>query len=199
MDSKDQSVSNFVASGFREILGENHWDTIHEQISGKRESAANHSMSNPFVQLGDLLDELVSVFGECTGLGLAQRAGSASFKYFQADYSDQLKLHSTEMQTKTLHTRLQDGLKAIAGCLQDEFGADVSFENSQEEWRWKVNSCLECRQRESHNPVCYFTVGLIQEFLSWSAGSKFYPVEEISCAAKGDACCEFRIAKEPIE
>ena len=52
---------------------------------------------------------------------------------------------------------------------------------------------------KSHTPICFFTVGLIQEYLGWSAGSEFYPVAETACIARGDASCEFRIAREPID
>jgi predicted hydrocarbon binding protein len=41
-------------------------------------------------------------------------------------------------------------------------------------------------------PMCYVTYGLIREALYWAAG-KEDDIEEITCRAKGDHDCEFKI------
>ena len=46
-------------------------------------------------------------------------------------------------------------------------------------------------QTESH-PICYVTQGLIRESLFWATGQG-HDVEEISCKARGDKDCEFKI------
>lgn len=40
--------------------------------------------------------------------------------------------------------------------------------------------------------ICCVKVGLLQECLFWASG-KEHNVEEISCRAKGDQACEFKI------
>ena len=45
------------------------------------------------------------------------------------------------------------------------------------------------------SPVCYVTLGLIQESLLW-ATSREHDIEEISCSAFGGHACEFRIRLE---
>jgi predicted hydrocarbon binding protein len=46
-------------------------------------------------------------------------------------------------------------------------------------------------QTES-NPVCYVTLGLIQESLFWADGRE-HDIEEVSCRAMGGEVCEFKI------
>jgi predicted hydrocarbon binding protein len=47
--------------------------------------------------------------------------------------------------------------------------------------------------------VCYLAVGALQEALYWISSGKFFGVEEILCAAKGDPTCSIRVGKEPFE
>jgi len=44
-------------------------------------------------------------------------------------------------------------------------------------------------------PICFVTHGLIRESLSWATGQG-HDVEEISCKARGDKSCEFKITME---
>ena len=180
-------------------MGEAQWKSINLKSNGKNDDRTRLSTEKKYPELGELIDEIGEVFGEPAGFGIAQRAGSASFKYFQTEFSQQLNFTSLEMRTKPLRSRLREGLISIANCLNSEFGIRASFEEIKDEWRWRVVGCSECSSRESEDKICYFTVGLIQEFLSWSAGSKFFPVEEIACSARGDPQCEFKIDTKPVD
>jgi len=199
MRSNSHSTSNFVEKGIIEILGEAQWKKICLKLNGKNNNRPQLSSEKKYPELGKLIDEIGEVFGEAVGFGIAQRAGSASFKYFQTEFSQQLNFTSLEMLTKPLRSRLREGLISIADCLNREFGIRASFEEIKDEWRWRVIGCSECSRRESEEKICYFTVGLIQEFLSWSAGSKFFQVEEIACSARGDPQCEFTIGITPVD
>jgi predicted hydrocarbon binding protein len=64
---------------------------------------------------------------------------------------------------------------------------------------WQIDLCPECWGRQSITPTCHFTVGLLQEFLSWLSGGKIYLVEETSCKAKGDTVCQIRIDQKPLD
>jgi hypothetical protein len=190
-------LPNFVIKGLKEILGVSEWETLNQRVFQKQGSPPGSKAG--FSELSNVFDEMSKRFGECPSQGLAHQAGGASFKYCQMDYSDQLQLSSLEMRTKPLQTRLREGLKSIAACLKAEFGVDITFEENQGGWSWLVKGCPECMDRQSQGSICYFTAGLIQEYLSWSGGSKFYPVEEIACCAKGDPHCEYRIASQPVD
>jgi predicted hydrocarbon binding protein len=193
MTSTRQSLPDFARKGLIEILGDAAWEELCRGLGGEATPGGEG------IGLSRVLTTLRGEYGENAGLGLAQRAGGASFKYFQTQFDDLLKLTSLEMRTRPLHARLREGLKSMAACLNREFGMDLAFEERGVEWFWKAKSCPECVGSKSQGPICYFTVGLIQEYLGWSAGSKFYPVEETACIARGDASCEFRISREPID
>jgi predicted hydrocarbon binding protein len=193
MTSTQQSLPDFARKGLIEILGDAAWEEL------CRGQGGGGTPGEEGIGLSQVLTTLRGEYGENTGLGLAQRAGGAAFKYFQTQFSEQLKLTSLEMRTRPLHARLREGLKSMAACLNREFGMDVTFEERGGEWFLTANACPECAGSKSPGPICYFAVGLIQEFLGWSAGSKFYPVEETTCTARGDASCEFHISREPID
>ncbi len=200
VQSNRPPVRNFVEKGIQEILGENQWDKVSQALNQDHQVPPGKSPhENQISELGNIIQRISEVFGEDAGLGLAQRAGGASFKYFLTEYANQLNLTSLDMRTRPLQARLRDGLRSISACMSKEFGITASFEELKSELRWKVTGCSECSQRESVDSICFFTVGLIQEFLSWSAGSKFYPVEEIACSARGDPECEFRIGLLPLD
>jgi predicted hydrocarbon binding protein len=193
-------VQNFVEKGIREILGEIQWNKVSRALNRDHQVSPGKSHpENNLPQLGKIIQGISEIYGEDAGLGLAQRAGGASFKYFLTEYANHLNLTCLEMRTKPLRSRLRDGMKSISACMSKEFGITATFEELKNELRWKVAGCSECSQRESVDSICFFTVGLIQEFLSWSAGSKFYPVEEIACSARGDPECEFRIGLYPLD
>jgi hypothetical protein len=48
---------------------------------------------------------------------------------------------------------------------------------------------------QSRSPICFVTQGLICESLLWATGQR-PDVEEISCRARGDKTCEFKITME---
>ncbi len=196
MTSIPQPLPDFARKGLIEILGDSAWEKLCHSL-GEEGTPGGEGIG-----LSRVLSTLRGEYGENAGLGLAQRAGGASYKYFQTQFSDQLQLTSLEMRTRPLYARLREGVKSMANCLTREFGMEVTFEERGGEWVWKANGCAECAEcagSESQGPICYFTVGLIQEFLGWSAGSKFYPVEETACITQGDESCEFRISREPID
>jgi hypothetical protein len=192
MTSIQQSLPDFARMGLIEILGDAAWEELYRGLGGATPGEEG-------IELSRVLAAMRGAYGENAGFGLAQRAGSASFKYFQTQFDDQLKLTSLEMRTRLLHARLREGLKSMAACLNREFWMDVTFEECEGDWYWRVKDCAECAGSKSQEPICYFTVGLIQEYLGWSAGSKFHPVEETACIARGDEACEFHISREPID
>jgi len=193
MTSTTQSLPDFARKGLIEILGDAAWEKLCHDLGGEATPGGDG------IGLSRVLVALRGAYGENAGFGLAQRAGGASFKYFNTQFSDRLKFTSLEMRTRPLHARLREGLKSMAACLNREFGMDVTFEERGGEWFWIAKVCPECVGSKSKGPICYFTVGLIKEYLGWSVGSKFYPVEETACIARGDASCEFRISREPID
>ena len=70
-------------------------------------------------------------------------------------------------------------------------------------WYWQIKHCPWCLERketlDSGTGLCYFIVGILQEFLSWSSGGKNYHVEETECIAGGGQACVIRIEKQPLD
>jgi len=66
-------------------------------------------------------------------------------------------------------------------------------------WIWQAHTCPVCRQQQSEKPVCYFIVGLLQEFVTTISGGRIYNIVESECLAMGSVACTFRIDKQAME
>jgi predicted hydrocarbon binding protein len=58
--------------------------------------------------------------------------------------------------------------------------------------------CPHCWNLKKDSPCCQLTIGVLQEGLAWACNGKQYSVEEISCRAKGEPSCMYRIIRKPL-
>jgi predicted hydrocarbon binding protein len=63
---------------------------------------------------------------------------------------------------------------------------------------YTIERCAVCWGQTAKAPLCYFTVGLLQEAFSVYGRGQEYRVIQTECRATGAAACVFRIEKEPI-
>ena len=82
------------------------------------------------------------------------------------------------------------------GKIGDE---QVSVVENDQNWTWRSQHCPLCWQRTSTEPVCHFTVGMLQEFLAWASSGRVYSVNEIECQAAGADACLFQIDKKALD
>jgi predicted hydrocarbon binding protein len=64
---------------------------------------------------------------------------------------------------------------------------------------WTNERCPYCFGRHTQRACCHLLVGTFQEGLAWLSGGKHFAVEEVTCAARGDSACTFRMATAPLE
>ena len=70
--------------------------------------------------------------------------------------------------------------------------AQIWLEEKHDRLAYIEQNCRVCAGRQNSQPVCYLTVGFINEAIQWSTG-KEVQVEETDCIARGDAFCRFSI------
>ncbi|MGC1122306.1 MAG: 4-vinyl reductase [Candidatus Methanofastidiosia archaeon] len=81
-----------------------------------------------------------------------------------------------------------DELELVSSTTELREGEDCFF-LIERDW-------IESEGKSSEMPVCFLTVGIIQQFLEWITG-KEYAVEEIECRAMGYPADVFKISKVP--
>lgn len=161
----------------------------------------------PAVPCGELTTEafsalqcaLEAVYGELGGRGLAQRIGRAVCRALLRAFGEELGLTTLEQRLLPTPERIRSGLRLLAQAMTaDDHAADV--EETMDAYLWRVEQCADCSGRDpAAHALCYFTTGLLQEFMEILGGGKFYVVSETDCAACGDPACVFRIPKKPLD
>lgn len=150
-------------------------------------------------ELSSIQIALEDLYGQRGGRGVSLRAGRASFKYILRSYGQALGLTDLAFRLKPAPSRLKSGLESLAGWFSDLSGGTVAIDSANGIWFWRAERCPFCWLRQSSEPVCAYTVGLVQEFLAWASGGKVYHVQEVECLAMSGTACVVRIEGKPLD
>lgn len=148
--------------------------------------------------LGCLLSALEEVYGSLAGRGLALRVGRAAFPYALREYGDELGLTGTAFRLLPFPSKLRTFGAALISLFNE--GESVRMQMEEREGKLLVHllRCPLCAERQASEAGCLLAVGLAEESLYWMSGGKIFQVEEIACAARGDADCTLQIDEAPI-
>jgi predicted hydrocarbon binding protein len=133
------------------------------------------------------------------GRGLALRIGRSSFKYLLQRHGNELGLNSADFHLQRAPQRMKSGLHLLASQVASDSSDRITISDDDTHWMWRSERCPVCWGRQEKAACCYLTVGLIQAFLSWAGGGRFYKVVENECRATGAAACSFWIEKKPLD
>lgn len=193
---KSSSNCQFFLDGLAEIIGQDALSALLKIV------LSNHHQDRDGIRCCDLTQitsVLESLYGSQAGKGIALRSGRASLKYLLQSFQDDLHLSEVAFRMKPSHLRFKEGLKRLIRVYREKLKIDAKLIDEGDGWIWQSGGCTECEERKSREPVCYFTEGLLQEFLSWCGGNKFYVVKEIGCRGQGERTCSYLIDPKPIE
>jgi DeoR family suf operon transcriptional repressor len=123
-------------------------------------------------------------FSELILTDLKQEMGSEGFEDYMRRLGIRLanSLHS-QFQGKNLNNRL-DELMLIMANLGFQVTADTQSGNSKSVIR--ANNCIYHDLAQKHNEICAFDLALMSSLLDKE-------VKQLSCMAKGDCACRFKI------
>jgi DeoR family suf operon transcriptional repressor len=121
---------------------------------------------------------------------LRQEMGAEGFK----DYMHRLGVRMannlrSQFEGKNLNDRV-DELLLIMTNLGFQVATDIEFETRKSVIR--ANNCIYHDLAQKHNEICAFDLALMSSLLDKE-------VEQLSCMAKGDCACRFRIHKKQTE
>jgi predicted hydrocarbon binding protein len=182
----------------RQVLGDKPFNEILEKVNLKyRGDQLPEDDLQPAIGAADyskLMESIEKTYRSGAGR-IQQRIGKA---YFQAILREQpaaigiartiLYFWSEERRVRLLLESLVDMLRKLNP--QSDLRVD------QEHHKFTVidHNCSICQGRNNQEPVCNFTVGMIEEAVDW-ATEKEYEVIETDCMAKGDSFCRFSITR----
>jgi predicted hydrocarbon binding protein len=148
--------------------------------------------------LGCVLAAFEDVYGKLAGRGLALRVGRALFPHALREYGEGLGLTGTSFRLLPFPSKLRTFGAALSSLVNE--GGDQRMQIEEQEGKLLVHllRCPLCAQRKASESACLLVVGLAEEALYWMSGGKIFQVEEIACAARGDAECTLQIDQAPI-
>jgi hypothetical protein len=197
-------ASQLFYSGLKEIVGTKELARMAaaglkgavEGDFSENETAVNSLGSH---DLGQVQSAMEKKFGTKELQGLLVRSGRASCKFFVKQYGPGMQVTSMEYRLLPSKKRLTKGLKAAAGLCSELFKKEISVVDENDHWIWQENDTLSASRSHTFGHECFFTIGLLQEYLAWLSGGKAFSVKLAEQVGQtGSACC-LTISKQPIE
>ena len=151
-----------------------------------------------FETFSQLQTSLEQGFGPRGGRGIALRAGRVFFSQGLRTYGPELGLNDTDFRLQPPDLKLMAVLRTMTDFFSQHTDAKVSLKESEHKFLWEIERCPWCWGRQTFEPTCQFTVGMLQEALYWVSSGKFYNVVEETCIAQGDPTCLVAIDRVPL-
>jgi hypothetical protein len=151
-----------------------------------------------FTDFRSLFLALEVIYGLRGARSLAIKTGGYVFDAVYKNFGAISSMGDPAFTVLPLEIKLRVGIFAISKSISHISDQKVVFSEQADQLIYTVHNCPVCWQRsESEKPVCFFTVGLLQEALKWISGGLCFNIHELKCHAMGDDVCEFEIQKEP--
>ena len=137
-------------------------------------------------------------FGPHGGRGIVLRSGRVFFSHGLRTYGSELGLNDIDFRLQPPDLKLIAVLRTMSDFFNQHTDQKVSLNETDDKFLWKIACCPWCWGRQVFEPVCQFSVGMLQEALYWVSGGKFYNVAEETCIAQGESACLIVIDREPL-
>ncbi len=197
------SMTHIIIRGMQEYLGQSGTDQLFECCGLTRFTGSGQLVENRsglrYTEIQAMQQALEDIYGAQGARGAAMRSGRSALCYFLKVYGESAGFNELDFRLLPPRRRVQVGLERLAQVIGGEIGQTIHVQTVENAWTLQIEHCPECWGMHSSNSVCYFTVGILQEFLSWLSGGRVYLVEETACRAKGDPACIIRVGKKTLD
>lgn len=195
-----KQVDKVLIEGVKEIVGP---DTVRDLFTRTRSLSAGQSTqpaqaAKPPITLDNLQHALNERYGSLGGQGVALRSGRAAFRRGLQVWGGEVGVLSNEYRLLPFPRRVRAGLEKICGLLTQECQSHCQVSEDDRHWYVSLGNFLTCTERSEH-PACYLVIGLLQEYMAWTAGGRFFHVSETDCTSRGAQACLFKIDKSSLE
>lgn len=195
-------LGRIVLLAFEEVMGKNGLNAT-LNLASLSTLIDNYPPDNdnrffPFETFSQLQVSMERGYGPHGGRGLALRAGRVFFSNGLRTYGPELGLNDTSFRFQHPDLKLMSVLRTMADFFNQHTDQNISLDESEQKIMWNVERCPWCWGRQAFEPVCQFSVGMLQEALYWASGGKFYNVVEETCIAQGDPACLTVIDRMPL-
>jgi predicted hydrocarbon binding protein len=190
METTEATSLNYYLLGLKETVGP---DELKKLIQDIVQTETVFELNAEQMKL--VREKMDVLYGEIGARGLAFCSGRAAFKHLLSNQSRQLGFEEDDFRFLPGRIKLKKGLVLLAKWMESASHETIRVETLDQQWVFQVVNCLECKL----GGMCDFTAGLLQEFMSWAGGGKFYRVNEATCQNRGHESCRFLIDQKPLE
>lgn len=159
----------------------------------------NLDLSWSFAEMAALQQALEDMHGSLGGRGLAIRSGRAALYHILKEFGAVLGIGDLTFRFMPFRRKMRATLHALAETFNKTSDQVVRMEEETERFLYSVERCPVCWRRTADEPVCHFTLGLLQEAMFWATRGQNIRVEEVACIAAGDAACRFSVDRRPVQ
>lgn len=138
------------------------------------------------------------IYGPRGARGLALRSGRAMYDRLVDSFDLPTGFNELAFRLLPAQTRLKIGVPALARVLTQHSDQTHRAADRGACFDYTVERCAVCWGQSATAPLCYLTVGLLQEAASAFGRGQEFRVMQTECRAMGATACVFRIDKEPI-
>jgi predicted hydrocarbon binding protein len=189
-------IGTLLTASFEEVLGKQKFEKVLRQAG--LEITGRDVPDLPFEAPAKISQALEEIYGEQASQGLSLRAGRVLFHRGLRAFSSILGLSHRSFRLLPPAQKVLRGVDLLAWVLNHYSDQRMRVEKRPQELLLVNEKCPHCWNLKKPFPCCQLTVGVLQEGLAWACNGKQYSVEEISCQAKGDPSCTYRIVRKPL-
>ena len=189
--SKNTVTLKCFFQGLEEVIGPEELSKV--SFSTVKKSRASEDFFQSVLPLQKNLQE---VYGKEGFRGLAVCSGRAAFKHLLLEQGKELGFEDEFFLFLPARIKLERGLNSLSGWLKQELGISLTIAKQKKTWECRMNN--ESGEKPIEG-VCDFLAGLLQEFMAWAGGGRFYQVRETECRSRGADSCIFLIDRFPLD
>ena len=152
-----------------------------------------------FVLVAKLNQGLSELYGPRGGRRLAIQVGRGFLTRGLREFGALAGIDDLARRKTPAQIKLRDGLMVVARLFSQISDQKAWLEEQDMQFNYHVEQCPVCWGRTADKPICFFTVGFLQEVLYLLSDGYDFRVQQTSCTAMGDSSCVFRIDREPIK
>jgi hypothetical protein len=151
-----------------------------------------------FAHYAAVLGALDEMYGPRSGLGIARRAGWATFENLLLQQKRFTGIRAGLIRFLPPLMKMRYGLQSLASELSQLSDQETSVQEEAAAFHFLIHRCPHCWGRQSQTPICPTATGVLEECMRWASGGNTYFVNENRCIAMGDDVCQFRVDKKTV-
>lgn len=141
----------------------------------------------PFSHVAKIQQALWEMYGSKGARVYATRGGEETFMYSLEKYEKVKKAAQAAMTLGSTQMRLKAGLLFFAKFFNTVSDQKVRVEEDDTHWKWIIERCPICWEREADEPICHLAVGVLNSASKWASGGEVLRIKAVECIGQGKA------------